>query len=743
MLGEYTNPNDIANFVFGILPGWWAAEDSRTHGPLLRQGEWHDALTKAGFSGADMALADSDDPSAHRMSTIISTKPRSTTALKDIVVIIPEDCSDATKSVAMDICHEFRLGGHKAMVKNINQVTANIDGKSVIALLDYEAPFFGNMSEERFEQAKQLLLRSQETLWVTRSEPTEGPGHPAKRMISGVMRCLQMEDSSRNLYELHLSRTLDGGEADTSRIIFDRLNSIWESAQDEGQVAEMETEERNGCFYIPRHMPLKAMNDSLACATKSLSVGPQMGKLVQEGRPLKLTIAHPGMLDTMHFVDDPKGGEPLGELDVEVEVKTCALNFLDIMIAMGQIPRPELGHEACGVVSRTGRGVTEVSLGDRVVFVGPGAMKTHLRANQSNFLKIPDNMTLEEGASIPIAYATAYRSLVEVARLQRGESVLIHAAAGGLGQALIQIALMLSGEIYCTVGSAAKKQAIMDLGVQEDRIFSSRDVTFAKGIKRVTAGRGVDVVVNSLAGEALRQSWLCLAPYGRFIEVGKKDILGNSGLDMEPFLKNTIFAGVNLEAMMVEEPQRCREIVLKVMKLFEQDLLQPIKPITTHDFTEMEKVFRDMQRGAHTGKLILQVTDDSTVPILPRSEVPLSLSLDATYVLVGGLGGIGRAQAVFMAKNGARHLAFISRSGAASEKAKDVLKTLIEAGVDARTYVCDISDKTKLQQILGEISSSMPPIRGVIQGAMVLADSLFHRMTYDQWTAATGPKVQG
>lgn len=302
---------------------------------------------------------------------------------------------------------------------------------------------------------------------------------------------------------------------------------------------------------------------------------------------------------------------------------------------------------------------------------------------------------------------------------------------------------MLEAEIFCTVGTEAKKQAIVALGIQPDRIFSSRDLSFAKGIKRLTGGRGVDVVVNSLAGEALRQSWGCLAPYGRFIEVGKKDILGNSGLDMQPFINNTIFAGVNLEDMMVNEPLRCGKIVSKVLQLFEQGAIDFIRPIAVRDFTEVESVFREMQRGTHIGKLVLQATPESRVPILPRAAVPLRLRADVTYLLVGGFGGLGRAQALFMAEHGARHIAFISRSGSAQPEAKKLITKLEECGVEAKAYAGDVSDKVHLRNILDEISESMPPIRGVIQGAMVLADSLFHRMSYEQWITATRPKVQG
>jgi KR domain/Zinc-binding dehydrogenase len=312
-----------------------------------------------------------------------------------------------------------------------------------------------------------------------------------------------------------------------------------------------------------------------------------------------------------------------------------------------------------------------------------------------------------------------------------------------LGQALIQISKLLEADIFCTVGSNAKKQAIIDLGVQPDHIFSSRDLSFAKGIKRVTQGRGVDVIINSLAGEALRKSWDCLADYGRFIEVGKKDILGNSGLDMRPFIKNTLFAGVNLEQMMVADPHRSSNLVSEVLKLFEQGSISPIQPITAYDFTDMESVFRKMQRGAHIGKLVLRVTAESRVPVIPRQSIYLNLDQDSTYLLVGGLGGLGRAQALFMAEHGARHMAFISRSGDSRPEAKDLLEKLSAIGVDAKSYAGDVADKSQLENILTQITANMPPIRGVIQGAMVLDDGLFHKMTFDQWITATRPKIQG
>ncbi|KAH8696648.1 hypothetical protein BGW36DRAFT_428643 [Talaromyces proteolyticus] len=726
VLGEYTNLDDLTHFIFGILPGWWAAEDGRQSTPLLLESQWDKALKNAGFSGADITLSDNDDSIVHRMSTLVSTKlhEQKSALAKDIIIVVPVDCSYFTKSLSSCICREFEAIGARAVVKDISTAVIEASGKTIVSLLDYENSFLEDIQESRFDQVKQLLLYSKEMLWITRSDPADAPGHPTKRIVSGLLRCLKTEDASRRLYELHFCHELSIELNVTSAVITRRLCRIWDDSTDE--LEEMETEEQNGVFCIPRYMPDKAMNQSLAREAE-LDVSPQINDLLQADRPLKLTIGQPGMLDTLHFVDDDDPSQRLLDEEVEIDVQACALNFLDIMIAMGQIQRPVFGHEASGIIRRVGSRVTKFSPGDRVIYIGQGAMRTCIRSHESAVHALPTSVSLENGVSIPIAYTTAYRSLVEVARLQKGESVLIHAAAGGLGQALIQIARMLEADIFCTVGTETKKQAIIALGIMPDHIFSSRDLSFAKGIKRVTGGRGVDVVVNSLAGEALRQSWGCLAPYGRFIEVGKKDILGNSGLDMQPFLKNAVFAGVNLEDMLVNDPRRCSNLVSKVLKLFEDGAISFIKPIVVQDFTNLESVFREMQRGTHIGKLVLRVTPESRVPVKPRKSVPLKLNPDA----------------LFMAEHGARHIAFISRSGSAREEAKDLLAKLAADGVDAKSYAGDVADRGQLREILLDISQNMPPIRGVIQGAMVLSDSLFHKMSHDQWITATRPKIQG
>ncbi|XP_044716041.1 polyketide synthase dehydratase domain-containing protein [Hirsutella rhossiliensis] len=551
VLGEITNRNDIGHFIVGVLPGWWAAEDGRKNGPLLLQSEWDDALKEAGFSGTDVVLSDNDDVDAHRVSNMVSTKPhnRAEASPKTVVVVVPDDGSEFTERLGFQIRRKLQHLHANVVIKNLKAASAEVQDSTVISLLEYELPIFEDIKQDRFNQVKHLLLYNKQVLWVTRSDPDDGPGHPSKRIVSGLIRCLKSEDGSRRPHELHFCRPLEEGDVDSaSSVISRRICSIWQTELSGPD--EMETVEQNGVFAIPRYMPEQALNSTLARIVNS-----------------DLAVGQPGMLDTLHFVDDEAASQHLLDDEVYIEVQACALNFLDIMIAMGEIQRPVLGYEAAA-------------------------------------------LSLEDAVSIPVAYSTAYYTLIEIARLKKRESVLIHAAAGGLGQALIQIAKLLEAEIFCTAGSESKKQAIVALGVMPDHIFSSRDLSFDAGIKRVTQGRGVDVVVNSLAGEALR---------------------------------------FNLEDMIISDPPRASELVSKVLKLFEAGDVDHIRPIVSYDISNIESAFREMQRGSHIGKLVLRITSDSQAPVIPPKPATLRLRPDATYLLVGGLGGLGRAQALFMA----------------------------------------------------------------------------------------------
>lgn len=390
-----------------------------------------------------------------------------------------------------------------------------------------------------------------------------------------------------------------------------------------------------------------------------------------------------------------------------------------MLVALGNLNENKLGVDASGIVTRVGKDVTSFKPGDRVMTASCDTFATYLRFPSQGAIAMPESMSFEDAASMPLIFLTAYYALITAGGLVKGETILIHAAAGGVGQAAIILAKHIGCEIFATVGSEEKKQLIMSqYGIPEDHIFSSRDTSFAKGIMRATGGRGVNAVLNSLAGEALRLSWHCLAKFGRFLEIGKADLFANTGLDMKPFLDNKSYIGVNLLDFENNPTPRAVALWSDVARLIQNSSLKPVSPVQLFTMADVEKAFRYMQTGKHMGKVVVRVDDADMVPAVPRTP-KVGVTDDATYV-VAGLGGICREIGRWLADKGAKNIVFLSRTAKSgvenAEFAEELRKTY---GVNIVAFDCDVGDAKALAGVL-EQCSALPPIKGCVTGAMVL-----------------------
>lgn len=416
------------------------------------------------------------------------------------------------------------------------------------------------------------------------------------------------------------------------------------------------------------------------------------------------------------------------------------------MAAMGLVEVSLIGQEASGIVTATGSAAaSRFQPGDRVTLLWEGMHATKLRIDHRLAVHIPDSMSFEEAAALPMVHTTAYHALVNVAKLRPGQTVLIHAAAGGVGQAALQLAAHLGLVVYATVGSEDKRNLLMEkYNVPEAHIFYSRDVSFVKAIKRVTGGRGVDCVLNSLSGELLRASWACLAPFGTFVEIGLRDITNNMRLDMRPFSRSTTFAFINIANFFhAEGLVALGQILSDAFALVHKGVLRAAYPMTVYPVAEMETAFRTMQQGKHRGKLVLSFGDNAQAPVLCKAQDALRLNPNATYLFVGGLGGLGRSLAREFVACGAKYIAFISRSGDSSAEAKATIQELTTLGAVVKTYRADIADENAFLSAMQQCTTDLPPIVGVLQMAMLLRDTLFEKMSYADWTQPMRPKIQG
>ncbi|EAW08895.1 type I polyketide synthase [Aspergillus clavatus NRRL 1] len=727
--------------IMGILPGWWLGEDDGRHGgPTLNAKEWDALLHRQGFKGVEIGLADYAEYQQDELfSVIVSTAEDSSSVVSrsgsGTLIVQPEQRSQKLEDTIINLGDTLSQRGHQVSRSLLADLPSDLTDYVCIVLLEYDTPILANVSSEAFTSIQRLLLTSKEILWVTKGAAMETPV-PEANLIVGLARSIRAEQPNALLSTLDLSPESESTAERIAEIL--QFQSASQALSPHSR--DYEFVERDGSILISRLEEIKPVNAMVVSQSSTQSA---LIPFTRSKSALKLEVRMRGLLDSLQFTEDEEISQPLPDDEVEVEVKAAGVNFKDVMVAMGKVSGP-LGLECSGRVTRIGRKVTKFRPGDRVWTTVLGAYRSRVRCHESLFHLIPAGMSYETAASLPLVYMTVYYSLFEVARMRRGEKILIHAASGGVGQAAIILAQTLDAEIFATVGSDQKKQAIMDLyGIPEDHIFNSRDLTFAKGIKRMTEDRGVDVVLNSLAGEALRLSFQCLAMYGRFIELGKTDILGNSGLEMAPFNGNITFASVDIAMIMEMDRQTTARILAEMAVLLRMNVIKEIHPVTVYDYAEVETVFRTMQSGSHVGKLVLRPTESSIVKVDPKSQFPIHLSADATYLLVGGLGGLGRSIAQWMVDHGAKNLVFISRSGPQSPKAQELESRLRDAGAKVAIYACDVGDKAALQTVLRTSRQTMPPIRGVIQGAMVLQDSLFGNMTAEKFHAAIRPKVQG
>lgn len=690
-------------------------EENRQWGPLLPSEEWQNILCANGFSGIDLIFRSSDDPrnqmDFHLVSTAVAT-PQVIPKLPKVSVIVAPT-SKVQNAIAGEIKSQLgNLGLQECDVTNLSHMRSTPSEQSFcIFLLDIEENFLEQMNEKDFGGLQHLVKAGSGLIWAVPGQSSE---KPQADMVVGLSRCIRSENSGVRFITLALQDTKD------VKRIAQQITKIFRNTfETASEMCESEYEERNNLLCVNRVVENNTLNEFVFSKTRPQKS--EFEKFGLKGQALKLEIGSPGLLDSMVYIEDPGVREAFAEDEVEVKVSAIGINFKDILIALGRLSEGGLGNECAGVVTRAGKEATNFKPGDRVVVTILGAYKTYVRSKALTVFKIPENMSFCEAAALPVVFCTAYQALFEIARLRAGESILIHSGAGGTGQAAVQLAKLRDATIFVTVGSEEKKRLIMDLyAIPEDHIFSSRGTSFTQGVNRMTNSRGVDVILNSLAGESLQGSWNCLAPFGRFVEIGKKDILNGNNLSMYPFNENRTFSAVNLTHMLSDRPGHIRSLMEAILVLANDKKIRCPSPLHLYSNSRLEEAFRYLQGGKNTGKTILQLNDDDLVPVVPSSRFKYSFRGNKTYLISGGLGGLGRLIVRWLVQHGAENLLLLSRSGASGDNAIVFLDELRATGVNVATPICDISNEQSLATVLAEYSVKMPPIKGCIQASMVL-----------------------
>ncbi|OGM50472.1 putative polyketide synthase, partial [Aspergillus bombycis] len=741
IMNEMTNPERSA-YVFGLLEGWWlGCESYRSLGPCIDERHWHKLLLQTGFSGCDLVFPDVEKSTCQENAFIIATATQSAreTARGPRIQIV----HDPIDSVQAKLARLLEEGCRDLTGSTVECVAFEETGSSNdllrVFLLEYSKPVLYDMKQEVYTRLQTLLLSTETTLWVTGGGGKDLT-RPDLHLIDGLFRVLSEEDGGRNRYILSLEQQQTEGHPH-HQLVLDLISHILSPVS---PVIDSEYTEHQGVLQVRRmvsHLPLNS--------AVSIQTNPQQAIMrpLGCGTELRLDASSSSMANGFRFIEAGWSGRSLAANEVELEVSYVGVNFRDILIALGQLNVGGIGLECSGTITRVGTSCHKFKTGDTVVGFLRDCYSTHIRFLETDpVVHVPQGISLTAAASIPANFITAYMGLKELARIQPGESVLVHSGAGGTGQAAIQIAKHFGAHVYTTVGSESKKAFLMErYGIPESHIYSSRSTLFSKAILQQTAGKGIDIILNSLSGESLIKSWECIAPYGRFIEIGKRDILSNTKLPMIQFAKNTTFISLDLGSLAKDRPAACVSALSEILALVVEGKLQPPSPIATYGVGEMEKAFRQMQGGKHHGKLVIEMRRDDPVMTMLKPKPNAFFDPNATYVISGGLGGLGQNAVHWLVSRGARNLLLLSRSGADSNpEGRKLLDQLHGHGVKALAPACDVSDAQSLRKALDACQlQMMPPIKGCIQGAMVLHDVLYEDMPYTGWQTAVNPKVQG
>lgn len=462
----------------------------------------------------------------------------------------------------------------------------------------------------------------------------------------------------------------------------------------------------------------------------------------------RLDFRVPGQLRNLVWTEQPE--RALTPDEIEVRVVASGLNFRDVMYLMGLLPDEavengfagaSLGLEFSGVVTRVATAGGEFAVGDAVMGFGSACFASHVVTHANALANKPAEWSFEAAATVPTVFFTVYYALKQLANVQKGERVLIHGAAGGVGIAAVQLALHLGAEIYATVGSAEKRDFVALLGA--DHVFDSRSLTFADAILAQTGGEGVDVVLNSLAGEAIRRNLQVLKPFGRFLELGKRDFFENTPIGLRPFKDNISYFGIDADQLLLARPALAGRLFREVMALFREGVLFPL-PYRVFPANHVVDAFRAMQQSRHIGKIVLSL-DGAQVAVqsAPKEVAKLIFDKDSTWLITGGLAGFGLESARWLAERGVGRLVLLGRRGARTPGAMEAVQALQAIGAQVEVIACDVSDRIAVQSVLAHIRRDGPPLKGVLHAAMVLDDGLIANLDSARMRAVLAPKMLG
>lgn len=735
LLSDITGKQLIFDFLFGPIDGWWRFEDRhRTHSPLMDQSQWQTALEANGFEGVTTV---SDSNGMVHTNFIAHKKPGSkerfakelpdTLAGKWLWVgdapfpDIPElDHTDP------DAVSDLNLDGITGVVY------AGALGLEALSCLPLNSEGQRAISDLLFTHMICLVRRlavAETRLFVLTQGAFSLPKDPDEVCLlqagmEGLVQVLYNEMPGLRVKLIDLDPAVEMKEQRPELIR--ELSAL---KDDEDVVAF-----RRGQRLVKR---CEFLSSARAGSTSYSGIlkNPETAGVV-------LTVGAPGTLDGLCL--ETMETRPPGPGEVEIRVESAGINFRDLLKVLGVYPTEAsdsrlLGDECAGVVTRVGENVTALAKGDRVATIGLGCFKTHMVLAQERLIPLPDSMDLDLAAASLTNYMTVYYALVLKADIQPGERVLVHSAAGGVGMAAIQIAKQKGAKVYATAGTGFKQTLLRALGA--DHVYDSRSLDFARGVMADTHGQGIDIVLNSLAGPFIEKSMNLLRDYGRFLELGKRDIYDKTHISLYPFRKNISYFAIDMAEMFSPQSVMGPVVIQELGRLFRENAVGR-HCYSLFPMSGFKDAFTHMSKALHFGKVVLK-------PFWGRLGAPVfhqtpavDIRGDKTYLITGGARGLGLILAQWLVEKGARNLVLVNRSGKAHPETQAAIQAL---GRNARVQIfkTDVGRQKQVQDLIQTMEDDWPPLDGVFHCAVVLRDNEVKDLTPGQVHEVLAPKAFG
>jgi acyl transferase domain-containing protein/acyl carrier protein len=785
MLLEPTHPWLYATLIFGLLKSWWLFQDHdlRPDEPCLSQQKWKSLMGEAGFSHP-ICVADCPNADSAQYSVILTRGPQlsespalaapasQAQAPKELKawMLFADDGAASHPSAGAGLVLRFRERGDRVI-----QVFHGAEFRQAGLDFTVRAGDPDDMRRLLDGVTKEApRLAGVVHLWSLDIETTESMTSHALKLSArlgcvGVLQLLQAMQATEGLIaddvwlitrsaqpmenraaplEVAQSPLWGLGRVATNEYPNLRCRLVDLATCSQEEIASLADELRSTNEMedeIALHGELRYVHRLVPTSPATMHrVSLQTGTASQ---PFRIELQRPGILDSL----SPRKlvRMPPKPHEIEIQVVATGLNFKDLLMAMGMLPKEAmttssaggklLGLECAGRVVAVGDAVSEFAVGDEVVAVAGGrSLATHITVDAQVAALKPKNLSFEQIATVPVAYLTAWYSLHLLGQLKRGERVLIHSGTGGVGLAALQVALKAGAVVFATAGLPEKRELLTALGAAH--VMDSRSLTFADEVLDLTQGEGVDLVLNSLVGEAIDKGLSSLRLFGRFIDIGLRDIYQNRKIGMLPLRKNVSLFAVDLGSAFEQQPEIPGAALRKVMKQFASNDLRAL-PHRVFPITRVADAFRYMAQAKYVGKLVISIEDADGLQV---EDGPSSLATDAdaSYLITGGLGGLGLAVADRLARRGARHLALVGRS-APSPAAQTAVESLRQRGVEVMICEADIADRDQAQRVIAEVQRTMGPLRGVVHTAMVLDDAPIEHLTEERMWKVMDPKILG